>query len=134
MGKDTGKKFAIGTVIAAAAGYVAGVLTAPKAGKESRADIKDAAGKGVDEVEKQIHALHDELNQLVTDAKKQAEKLSDKAKAELDAAANKATVAKEKSGEVLKAVRAGSASDKDLQKTLDEAKAAIKHLKTYLTK
>jgi gas vesicle protein len=134
MSKDTGRKFALGALIAAAAGYVAGVLTAPKAGKESRADIKEATGKGIDEVEKQVHALHDELNQLIADAKKQGAKLSAKAKSELDAAANKAGQAKEKSTEVLKAVRAGSATDKDLQKTLDEAKAAIKHLRKYLAK
>lgn len=134
MSKNTGKNFAIGTVVAAAAGYLAGILTAPKAGKESRADIKATAGKGVDEVEKQLHALQDELNQLVADVKQRGVQLSDKAKEELDAAASKATVAKDKSSEVLRAVREGSASDKDLQKTLDEAKAAIKHLRKYLTK
>lgn len=37
------RKFAIGALIGAAAGVVAGVLTAPKSGKETRADLKHKA-------------------------------------------------------------------------------------------
>lgn len=37
-------KFAIGAIIGAAAGVVAGILTAPKSGKETRADLKNKAG------------------------------------------------------------------------------------------
>jgi gas vesicle protein len=36
-------RFAVGAVIGAAAGIVAGVLTAPKSGRETRADIKAKA-------------------------------------------------------------------------------------------
>ena len=35
--------FLLGTVVAAAAGIVAGVLTAPKSGKETRADLRATA-------------------------------------------------------------------------------------------
>ncbi len=38
-----GKKLAIGALIGAAAGLVAGVLTAPKSGRETRDDIKKKA-------------------------------------------------------------------------------------------
>jgi gas vesicle protein len=44
--KSNFKRVAIGSGIAAAAGFVAGVLTAPKSGKETRADIKTATNKG----------------------------------------------------------------------------------------
>jgi len=37
--------FVIGTIIGAAAGLVAGLLTAPKSGKDTRADLKDKAEK-----------------------------------------------------------------------------------------
>lgn len=40
MGKG---KFVIGTVLSVAAGVVAGILTAPKSGKETRADLKTKA-------------------------------------------------------------------------------------------
>jgi len=36
-------KFALGALFGAAAGIVAGMLTAPKAGKETRADLKEKA-------------------------------------------------------------------------------------------
>jgi len=45
MSKDTGKKVALGALIAASVGYVAGVLTAPKSGKETRQDIKNTGRK-----------------------------------------------------------------------------------------
>ena len=38
-------KFAIGAIIGAAAGIVAGVLTAPKSGKQTRGDIKKKAAE-----------------------------------------------------------------------------------------
>jgi len=38
-----GKKLALGAVIGAAAGLVAGILTAPKSGRETREDIKKKA-------------------------------------------------------------------------------------------
>ncbi len=43
-------KFALGAVVAAAAGFVAGILTAPKSGKETRDEIKDKAVKTKDTV------------------------------------------------------------------------------------
>ena len=39
----TFKKFALGALFAAAIGYIAGILTAPKSGKETREDLKNAA-------------------------------------------------------------------------------------------
>lgn len=49
-------KFALGALIGVAAGFVAGILTAPKSGKETRQDIKqkvtdtkeEAVIKGID--------------------------------------------------------------------------------------
>ena len=41
MGNKITKKVLIGTALGLAAGYVAGILTAPKSGKETRQDIKD---------------------------------------------------------------------------------------------
>lgn len=38
-----GKKLALGAVIAAVAGVVAGTLMAPKSGKQTRSDIKKTA-------------------------------------------------------------------------------------------
>ena len=57
MAKNTGK-WAAGAVVAGVAGYVAGILTAPKSGKETREDIKHAATKAKTEAEKKLKELH----------------------------------------------------------------------------
>lgn len=62
-------KFPLGAVIGAAAGIIAGVLTAPKSGKETRDDIKskaeelkkkaaEAMDKAVDETKNLKEKIH----------------------------------------------------------------------------
>ena len=48
----TGRKLAVGTLIGAGIGYLAGILTAPKSGRETRQDIKDATLKAKTEAER----------------------------------------------------------------------------------
>lgn len=128
------KKFALGTIIAAAAGYIAGILTAPKSGKETREDIKDAAVKTYTAAEKELKVLHTELNKLLGEAGKKAEELKGTAKDSLHKAMDGAKVAKEKARELLSAVHEGDADDKDLDNAVKEAKKAADHLKNYLKK
>ena len=64
--KNSGKKIAIGTIVAGAVGYVAGILTAPKSGKETRKDIGDAAVKAKNEAERKLKKMHSELTNPVT--------------------------------------------------------------------
>ena len=132
--KDAGKKLAIGTILAAAAGYIAGILTAPKSGKETRADIKEAAEHGLSEAEKQLKKLHTELNSVIAEAKAKASALKGKTQEELDKAVSAAMVVKEKARELLSAVHEGDADDKDLKKAISEANKALEHLKTFLQK
>jgi gas vesicle protein len=132
--KDSTKKFALGTVIAAAAGYVAGILTAPKSGKETRGDIKQAAETGITEAEKQLKRLHTELNNAINDATVVARDLKGKAQADAQKATEAAQAVKEKARELLSAVHEGQADDKDLQKAIKEATKAVEHLKSFLTK
>lgn len=131
---NTTKKFALGTLIAAAAGYVAGLLTAPKSGKETRDDIKQTAKKGLDEAEKQLKQLHNELDKLVTEAKEKGLKLTGKTRGQLDDLLSKAADSKEKTQGVLAAVTGKGASDKDLKKAIGDATKAIEHLRKYLAK
>lgn len=133
MDKRT-KKFAIGTVVAAAAGYVAGILTAPKSGKETREDIKDTAVKTYKTAEKELKALHTELSKLMDEAGKKAGELKGSAQKNLDKSVATAKVAKEKARELLSAVHEGDADDKDLGNAVKEAKKAAEHLKSFLKK
>jgi gas vesicle protein len=128
------KRFAIGTVVAAAAGYVAGILTAPKSGQETRQDIKDAAERTYTAAEKELKALHTELSQLMDKARTHGAQLNGAAKENLEKAIGVASNAKEKTRELLSAIHEGGADDKDLQKAIKEAGKAVDHLKTYLKK
>lgn len=133
MGK-TAKRVAMGTLIAAAAGYLAGILTAPKSGKETRKDLKDKTSKSLAQAEKQLKQLHTELNKVLDEAKKEAQNIKGKTKQEFDDAVNKTKVVKEKARELLSALHEGDADDKELRKAINDANKAIAHLKTYLTK
>ncbi|HWB39173.1 MAG TPA: YtxH domain-containing protein [Candidatus Saccharimonadales bacterium] len=135
MGKKSNlKNVAIGSAIAAAAGFVAGILTAPKSGKETRKDIKNAAETGYREAEKQLKQLHTQLDKVVAEAKLKADKASGKAQKELNALVDKAKDTKEKAREMLSAIHEGDAEDKDLKKAVKDATDALEHLRDYLKK
>jgi len=133
MGKSL-KKFALFAGIAAAVGYLAGILTAPQSGKETREDIKDAAQKGISQAEKQLKKTLAELSDLIEDLKKQGEKLGDRAAKEINELVEKAKVARDKAREVLSAIHEGDADDEDLKDAVNQANEALDHLKAYLRK
>lgn len=128
------KRIAIGSTVAAAAGYVAGVLTAPKSGKQTRDDIKVAAERGRSEAEKDLKRLHTELDKVIKEAKAGSTKLGAKAQLELGELTEKAKDTKEKVREVISAVHEGEADDKDLKRAIKNATAALDHLRDYLKK
>ena len=132
--QNVAKRVAIGSVIAGIAGYLAGILTAPKSGKETRKDIKDAASKSLAQAEKELKKLHTELDKIIKQAKANGDKLNAKAKVELDVLIVKAKDAKEKTREVLSAIHEGGADNKELDKAIKEANDSIEHLKQYLKK
>ncbi|HSW37267.1 MAG TPA: YtxH domain-containing protein [Candidatus Saccharimonadales bacterium] len=134
MMSKTTKRFALGTMIAGVAGYMAGILTAPKSGKQTRDEIKDAANQSMHEAEKQLKALHTELNKLLEEAKSKGSNVSDKAQTELKDLVDKAKDTKEKAREMLSALHEGGAEDKDLNKAIADAKKAVEHVKDYLKK
>ena len=130
----TVKKLALGTAFAGAAGYLAGILTAPKSGKETRGDIKDTAQRGITEAEKDLKKLHTELSQLLTEAKEKGTSVGGKTQKELTDLLTKAKDTKEKAREMLSVIHEGSAEDKDLRKAISDATKAVDHIKTYLKK
>jgi gas vesicle protein len=134
MIKKATKNLAIGTAIAAATGYIAGILTAPKSGKETRKDIQDTALKAKTEAEKRLKKAHSELSELVEKGKTHTAQLQDSAKAQYTALLTRGQAAKEKARDILSSVHEGTADDKDLQKAIKEVNAAIDSLKSYLDK
>jgi gas vesicle protein len=132
MGK--GKNVAIGAVLAGVVGYAAGILTAPKSGKETRKDIADKAVQTKREAEKRLKELHSQLNDLIEKGKKASSDMSDAAKAEWEKLAAVAVASKDKVKAVLSSIHEGGADDKDLQKAISDASSAVDNLKAYLDK
>lgn len=128
------RSVAMGTLIAAGIGYAAGVLTAPKSGRETRRDLQRAAIKAKKEAEKNLKDLHLELNSLIETSMQHGKKLTAAKKQELDQALEKAQQAKKKVGEILSAIHEGESEDKDLQGAVKDVNAAIEHLRKYAEK
>jgi gas vesicle protein len=128
------KRLAVGSSMAAVAGYLAGILTAPKSGQATRQDIKKTANKGVGAAEKELKNLHTDLDKALQDARVAGAKAGTKAKQELNELVAKAKDAKEKSREIISAVREGEASYQELSKAVKQGRNALNNLKTYLKK
>lgn len=133
MGKHSAGKWAGAALAAGAIGYVAGVLTAPKSGKETRADIKHAASKARSEAEKKLKEVLADLNIRLDETRKKGAKLNGKAKIEYEKVFASAVIAKDKVREVLSALHDGDADDPELKDALKDAQNAIRHLKKYVT-
>jgi len=128
------RRLAVGSGLAAVAGYFAGILTAPKSGKETRKDIKVAAERSRIQAEKELKSLHTELDKVIKDAKANGGKLGIKAQKELNELVDKAKDTKEKTREVISAIHEGDAEDQDLKRAVRNANLAIKNLRKYLKK
>lgn len=79
-------KFALGAIIGTAAGLVAGMLTAPKAGKETRADIKAKAGELKADADKKLKDAKKTGEKTVNDGRHMAEDYADRTKRALNSA------------------------------------------------
>ncbi len=128
----TGRKIAISAVVAGVAGYVTGLLTAPKSGEDTRKDIAGKASDIKEEVVDQLKDLQLELEDLIADAKEKTVGLGAKAKEELSEAVAKAKDAKDKVGVLIKSAKAGEADDPELNRAIRQARAAAKNLSKYL--
>lgn len=128
------RNFALGTLIAATVGYLTGILTAPKSGKETRKDIAKNASKAKTEGEKQLKKLHSEINELIDLANKKSKTASAKANKELQVAIAKAKDAKEKARMLLSALHDGDADDPNLKAVIAEVSAAKSNLANFLKK
>lgn len=132
MSKDGTKKLAIGAILGVVTGFLAGLLTAPKSGKETRADIKNTANKVTREAEKKLKELYGELTDVIDKGKNTAKKEGAKVKKELLQALASAEKTQQKVKEVISAIRDGEADHPELDKAVKEATKAKDHLKKFL--
>jgi gas vesicle protein len=129
--QNTGKKMALSAVVAGVAGYLGGILTAPKSGKETRKDIVENAEGFKEDAEDQLKKANDELKVLLKDTKTKSVALSAQAREEFNEAVLRAKDAQNKASTTLKAVKNGAADDPDLNKAVKQARLAVKNLSKY---
>jgi gas vesicle protein len=125
---------AIGTIIAAGIGYAAGLLTAPKSGRETRKDIRKKALQAKTEAEQKLKQAHSELSKVLDEINAKAKTGKDKVAKEVQVAIDKAEAARQKARELLSAIHEGEAEDQDLKQAVDDTKQALDHLKKYIGK
>jgi gas vesicle protein len=129
--KSNVRKIAIGSMLAGVAGYVTGLLTAPRSGKETRQEIGDKVVDVKESAQAQLEELNEELRDLIKATKQKTVGLSSSARAEFNEAVIRAKDAQNKTTQMLKAVKKGEASDPDLGKAIKQAKLAAKNLSKY---
>lgn len=122
----------LGVALGLLVGYAAGVLSAPKSGKDTRQDIADAGAKFVHQAGDTIDNLQDQLNDLINLAKDQVSTLNDRRKEELEKLVHTAKDASDKANSIYSAVKEGKADDPDLKKAVENFKKAKNHLATFL--
>jgi gas vesicle protein len=76
--KSSIKGIAVGSGLAALAGFLAGLLTAPKSGKATRNDIKKAAENSRSQGEKDLKKLHKDLDSIISESMGKSKKVSRK--------------------------------------------------------
>lgn len=129
---NAGKKIAIGAALAGVGGYLAGILTAPKSGKETRSDIARKAGEVKAGSLDQLERTHKELAATLKEAQGKTMALGSQARDEFNEAVIRAKDAQNKTAAVIKAVKKGGADDPELNKAVKQGKQAIKNLGKFL--
>ena len=121
------RRFGLGIIIGAIAGVVAGLLTAPKSGKETRDDIKNKAMDVNGVAERRLKDAHKELCVLSDEAKKKTVKLQGKASKELEELISKADALKDKIKIAITSIKSGDDDNDDA--TIDQLLKDLNSLK-----
>lgn len=128
------RNIAISALIGAGVGYLAGILTAPKSGKETRQDIVKFTVKTRREAEAKVKTLHNDLNELIEKAESKFSDAKSSAQIGLGKAIEKARLAKTETREVLSSIHEGDVQDDELRQAISDAQSAAEHLKSFLNK
>ena len=113
-------KFALGAVVAAVAAFAAGVLSAPKSGKETRQDLKEAALKTkknvVDEAEKAKVIANEKAQQVKHKAEDIAADVKTKADDVVEDVTHRAADIKARAEQAVEGAKKGYAKDPSAKK------------------
>lgn len=126
------RKFGFGIILGAIAGVIAGFLTAPKSGKETREDIKKKAHDVKGSAERKLKDAHKELGNLIDETSAKAEKLKGKARDELKDLTAKAEDLKAQIKSAITSIKSGDDDNDDA--TIDQLLKDLGALKEKISK
>lgn len=132
MNKDT-KNLGIALIAGLAAGYALGILTAPKSGKETRGDLKEAGSKAYKAAEVRLKGSYEDLSDVIAKAGKQTKKLSTKGREELDVLLAAAHDAQGRVKQLIASVRRGDATPEQLEDVVVAAQVAKDELSDFIS-
>ncbi len=121
-------KWALGTLAAAATGFLAGILTAPKSGKETRQDAVKKAHEISGEAEEKLKLLYRELGEQADSLKSTVKKVKGKAGDKVDDLHKEVEGARERARKAISALRAGDEDE------IDKVIADLERLKKVVAK
>lgn len=127
-------KWALGAVVAVGIGFVAGILTAPRSGRQTREKLAQSASKARVDGEKQLKQLHSDLQNLIKEGEIKLKSSKAKANTELKKQLENSKKTKQKVKMIISAIHSGEATDPDLKDMLQEAKKAKTNLANFLKK
>jgi gas vesicle protein len=139
MSAKSTKKMGLGILIGAVAGVVTGLLTAPKSGKETRADIKNKAKDVRGSAERKLKDAYKDVSKVSDDLKAKTKNLTGKAKTDMTVYSVKADELKAKLKAAITSVKNGDNDDddatidtllKDLSALKDKIKTKAKEIKS----
>ena len=130
--KKTVKTAAIASLLGVGVGLTVGYLTAPKSGKETRADIANKSREIRDDLVARYEAVQASLADTIEAAMEQVSQLTGSSKKALQDMVEHAKEAEYKAVNVFRAVKSGESDNKNLEKALNHATKAKDDLKKYL--
>lgn len=130
--KKTVKTAAVAGLVGVGVGLTVGYLTAPKSGKETRADIARKSREIRDDLAERYQELHESLAEAIEAGMAQVSELSGSSKRALQDLIDRAKDAEFKAVNVYRAVKNGESDDKNLDRALNHANKAKNDLKKYL--
>lgn len=133
MSLKNSRRLAISAIFAASVGYLMGILTAPKSGKDTRKELASSTNASKREIEVKLKKVHRDLLKQLKLAQEDIDSATTQINVELNKAITKAKEAEKKVKETLSALHEGTADNPELNDALTEANRALEHFKKYLS-
>ena len=130
--KKNSRNIVVGAILVGAASYLAGILTAPKKGKETREDIRHASVNFKISLEKSLKKLYADSSKQLDRALNVKQDLTRQTKKELDLLIASVRHAKDKIKVYLTALRDGDIEEEEITLLLSDGRDNTERLKYFV--